>query len=197
MALDGVFLRHRPLFRARFCRADRADLVSLSPPSNVLNMSQNEGEKCTEVAIGIVLKEDQILICRRKIGDSFGGYWEFPGGKCEAGETPVECVVRELREELAIEVTPLIALEAIEHQYESGRVVLYPFVCRHDGGDARAISAAEFQWVARARLGEFRFPAANDGLIESLIGEEARTEPRLPREPRPPASTIDLPVAEA
>ena len=172
-------------------------------------MSESEAGKCTQVAIGIVLKEDQILICRRKRGDSFGGYWEFPGGKCEAGETPAQCVVRELREELAIEVTPLIALEAIDHQYESGRVVLHPFVCRHDGGDARAISAAEFCWVARGRLGEYRFPAANAELIRELVAGESRSlvcrgapsplpSPGVPGE-RGQAATaaIDLPVAEA
>jgi mutator protein MutT len=149
-------------------------------------MAENEGVKCTHVAIGIVVKDDQILICRRRKGDSFGDYWEFPGGKCEAGETPAQCVVRELREELAIEVTPLIALEAIEHQYESGRVVLYPFICRHDCGDARAISAAEFQWVPRGVLGEFRFPAANAGLIRELVSSAW-----------PAGASIDLPGAQA
>ena len=171
-------------------------------------MSQNEGEKCTQVAIGIVVHDDQVLICRRKKGDSFGGYWEFPGGKCEAGETPAQCVVRELREELAIEVTPVIALEAIEHQYESGRVVLYPFICRHDRGEARAISAAEFGWVVRARLGEFRFPAANAGLILMLMANDEafaslgnpspRPSPGVPGEGVKAANAaIDLPLAEA
>jgi mutator protein MutT len=171
---------------------------------------QNETAECTHVAIGIVVKkDDQILICRRKKGDSFGGYWEFPGGKCEAGETPAQCVVRELREELAIEVTPLIALDVIEHQYESWRVVLYPFVCRHDCGDARAISAAEFQWVARARLDEYPFPAANVGLIRELIESNQgslvchaepspRPSPGVPGEgEKQESARIDLPGAKA
>src|SRR2546430_15994511 len=165
MRVEPLFLHNRPLSDAQFWRADRPNLVSLSPPSNVRNIMQNEPAQCTQVAIGIVIKDDQILICCRRKSDSFGGYWEFPGGKCEAGETPVQCVVRELREELGIEVTPLLALESIEHQYEGGRVVLYPFICRHDCGDARAISAAEFHWAPRGALGDFRFPAANAGLI--------------------------------
>lgn len=124
------------------------------------------------MAIGIVINNGRVLICRRRSSDSFGGYWEFPGGKVELDEQPVDCVRRELLEELDIHVTPLRALPVIEHEYPKARVRLYPFICRHDAGEPMAISAAEFLWVEPPGLGEYRFPEANRGLIASLASDD-------------------------
>jgi mutator protein MutT len=120
------------------------------------------------VGLGIVVSHGRILICRRRSSDSFGGYWEFPGGKIEPGETPADCVRRELREELDIEVTPVRALDVIEHEYPKARVRLHPFLCRHDAGEPMAISASEFLWVSPPALREYRFPEGNRGLVRSL-----------------------------
>ena len=132
-------------------------------------MSDHPVRKQIEVGLGIVIRDGQILICRRRSSDSFGGYWEFPGGKIEVGETAADCVRRELREELEIDVTPTLALDVVEHDYPKARVRLYPFICRHDTGEPRAISAAEFVWVAPADLAGYRFPEANRGLVASLM----------------------------
>jgi mutator protein MutT len=135
----------------------------------LLDMESAKVTPYVQVAIGIVVGADgRVLICRRAEGGSFAGYWEFPGGKCEVGEAPAEAVRRELREELNIGVTPVKALARIEHQYPKGRVVLYPFVCRHESGMPVALCASEFCWVEGERLGEYRFPEANSGLIEEL-----------------------------
>jgi mutator protein MutT len=131
-------------------------------------MDEATGLKRVRVAIGIVVAGDQILICRRRANDSFGGFWEFPGGKCEAGETPEDCVRRELMEELAITVSPVRGLTSIEHRYPQSLVTLYPFLCRLDSGEPRPLSASEFRWVAPASLREFRFPLANAGLLKTL-----------------------------
>src|SRR5687768_2438140 len=120
-------------------------------------MTVSQGRRFVHVAIGIVVGPRGILICRRKENDTFAGYWEFPGGKIEAGETPEQAVARELLEELAIRVTPTRALPTIEHDYPKARVVLRPFVCRLDAGDPVAISAAEFVWVEAAALKAYRF----------------------------------------
>ena len=146
-------------------------------------MAVNEGVKQICVAIGIVVAAGEILICRRKKSDSFGGYWEFPGGKIEAGESGEQAVARELWEELNIRVTPVRALSAIDHEYPTARVTLYPFVCRHDSGTPVAIAAAEFAWVAPGALGRYRFPKANVGLIEALAADGFVT------------AAIDLPAA--
>jgi mutator protein MutT len=125
--------------------------------------------RLVDVAIGIVVGGGQVLICRRRSGDSFGGYWEFPGGKIEPGETPAGCVRRELREELDIGVSPVRALEIITHDYPKARIRLHPFICRHDSGEPMAISAAEFLWVAPLALRAYRVPEANRGLVEWLV----------------------------
>jgi mutator protein MutT len=132
-------------------------------------MPAEQGLKLVEVGLGIVVSSGgQILICRRRSSDSFGGYWEFPGGKIEPGESPAQCVRRELREELDIEVTPLRPLDVIEHQYPKARVRLHPFLCRHDSGEPMAISASEFLWVIPPTLRDYRFPEGNRGLVQLL-----------------------------
>jgi len=134
-------------------------------------VARRVGSVLVNVAIGIVVEDGRVLICRRKSdrADAFGGLWEFPGGKCEAGEAPDACVMRELREELAIEVTPTTPLPVIEHDYPSVSVRLHPFVCRLVSGEPRAISAAEWKWVEGAELVGHRFPEANAGLIRGLV----------------------------
>jgi mutator protein MutT len=131
-------------------------------------MTSLEAQKTILVGLGIVVRNGLILICKRHKTDSFGGLWEFPGGKCEAGETPDVCVRRELLEEVALHVTPTTPLEPISHTYSTVRVALFPFLCRYESGEAVAKSASELQWVEPARLKDFRFPPANAALLETL-----------------------------
>ena len=131
-------------------------------------MSDTSSLPTVRVGLGIVVREGRILIGRRRKGDSFAGLWELPGGKCEAGESPTDCVRRELLEEMNIDVRPVRALAAIEHQYPKAWVILYPFICRHESGEARALSAAEMRWVRPEELPTYEFPPANRGLIEML-----------------------------
>ncbi|MDB5319850.1 MAG: mutT [Phycisphaerales bacterium] len=124
--------------------------------------------KQVRVGLAIVVAKGRILIAKRKKSDSFGGFWEFPGGKCEATESLEECVRREVAEELAIEVTPVQALKPIEYRYPNAVVTLFPFVCRHDSGEPVALCASEVRWVEPSGLGEFKFPPANVPLVELL-----------------------------
>src|SRR6476469_3906122 len=94
----------------------------------------------TDVAIGIVTRAGKVLICQRPDGKSFAGYWEFPGGKREPGETIDQCLRRELREELAIEVTPTHALSPVDHDYPAGSIRLHPWVCTHDAGEPQPLA---------------------------------------------------------
>ena len=123
-----------------------------------------------DVGIGIISHLGKVLICQRhnRSDDAFAGYWEFPGGKCEPGESPEECVRREVFEELGVQVTPVAPLSVIEHRYPTVHVRLYPFVCRLDDGEPRAISAAQWRWVGCNELAAYRFPEANGGLLEEL-----------------------------
>jgi 8-oxo-dGTP diphosphatase len=135
-------------------------------------MESNDSPKSIRVGLGIVVQQNLILICKRLKNDSFGGFWELPGGKCEPHETPEQCVQRELFEEVAIRVTPMQALPPIPHAYPKIHVTLYPFICRHDSGEPTALCASELRWVPPKALLDFRFPPANRELVAMLA--EAR-----------------------
>lgn len=122
-----------------------------------------------DAAIAIVIREGQILISQRCEDDSFGGYWEFPGGKCEDGETLEQCLTRELREELDIAARPIDRFPAVEHDYPNVLVRLHPFLCEHEAGEPKLIECQAVEWIAPPRLREFRFPPANEDLIERVI----------------------------
>ena len=127
-----------------------------------------------EVAIGIVRDQrGRLLICQRPDHVSLPGLWEFPGGKRQPDETLEQCLTRELREELAIEVRPVEALSPIQHEYPFACVRLHPFLCTQTGGEPRAIACQRFAWIESRRLAEFHFPPANRPLLRELLDKFA------------------------
>ena len=140
--------------------------------------------KRVEVAIGIVMRSGRVLICQRRPHDPLGGYWEFPGGKKEPGESIEQCLVRELAEELAIEVRPIEALPPIAFDYADATVALHPYLCEIVQGDAQPLAAERLEWVEPADLARFRFPPANDALIADLVAR-ARSAAPSPHGQRP------------
>jgi mutator protein MutT len=122
-----------------------------------------------DVAIAIVMRDDRILICQRHDTDVLAGYWEFPGGKRQPGETDEQCLMRELAEELAISVRIAEPLPVIEYDYPHARVRLHPFLCKHLLGEPQPLTAKRLVWVPAADLPRYRFPPANDDLIRTLI----------------------------
>lgn len=124
-----------------------------------------------EVAAGLVFRGNQLLITRRPEGTHLAGLWEFPGGKREPGETWEHCLVRELREELGVEVEVGRVFEEIRHVYPGKAVWLRFFVCRVLCGDPAPIGCAELTWVTKDQLRSFSFPAADAGLLSKLEAE--------------------------
>lgn len=110
----------------------------------------------------------QILIDRRLPGGSSGGLWEFPGGKLEPGETIEECITREIKEELAIEIAIEQHFRTIDHTYKESRVTLYFYHCRYLRGTPQALESEEIRWVTLAEMEQFSFPAANQEIIQAL-----------------------------
>ncbi|MFQ5991865.1 MAG: 8-oxo-dGTP diphosphatase MutT [Nitrospiraceae bacterium] len=108
------------------------------------------------------------MITRRKADVHLGGFWEFPGGKCELGESLEDCLRRELREELGIEVSTPRQFHTIRHQYPEKVVALYFFRCELAGGETRALDCEEYRWVLPQHLGEYAFPPADRPLVEML-----------------------------
>jgi 8-oxo-dGTP diphosphatase len=121
-----------------------------------------------EVGAALVFKEGKFLITQRKPEDSFGGYWELPGGKKEPTESLEECVIRELKEELDIEVSIRHFFHIITYHYPQRSVRLNIFFCSHTGGDPKPIECQAFAWVDPQDLPRYKFPDADATLIEEL-----------------------------
>lgn len=120
------------------------------------------------VAVGLILREGRYLIVQRKVGVHLGGLWEFPGGKCERGESLEDCLRRELREELGIEITTPVPYHVIRHEYPEKTVELHFFRCSIRDGQARALDCEDLHWVAPDELTKFEFPPADQPLIRAL-----------------------------
>ena len=121
-----------------------------------------------EVSAGLVFRNGQVLITQRRAGDHLGGLWEFPGGKRHQGESYEDCLHRELREELGIEVEVGERFAVVSHDYPEKRVHLEFFLCRWHRHEPRAIGCADFAWVNREQLADYKFPAADEQLLEKL-----------------------------
>jgi 8-oxo-dGTP diphosphatase len=136
-------------------------------------MSVDGGSTAPRVEIAIAVVEDQgrYLIGQRQLGGTLAGYWEFPGGKIEAGETPQAAAVRECREETGLSVRVTGAYPTVDHDYEHARVRLHFLACAT--GDASAPLAARFRWVERAALGDYQFPPANASVLAIIAGAVA------------------------
>src|SRR5688572_6595740 len=105
------------------------------------------GTKIIEVSAGLVFRSGQLLITQRHATAHLGGLWEFPGGKREPGESFEQCLVRELREELGIEVSVGELFETITHAYPERTVLLKFFRCQLSQGEPQAIDCAAVKWV--------------------------------------------------
>ncbi len=116
----------------------------------------------------------QILIDRRRPEGLLGGLWEFPGGKIELGETVEECIRREIREELGIEIEVGDRLITIDHAYSHFRVTLTVHHCRHLTGIPQPIESDEIRWVTLDEIDQFPFPKANIQIITALRQDEER-----------------------
>jgi mutator protein MutT len=122
-----------------------------------------------EVSAGLVFRDDLLLITQRRPQDHLGGLWEFPGGKRDADESDEDCLKRELREELGIEVEVGELLATIAHQYPEKAVRLKFFRCRWLRHEPRTVACHDFAWVNREQLGAYAFPAADAQLLEKLL----------------------------
>ena len=129
--------------------------------------------KPVEVAAGLVFRDGKLLITQRHLDAHVGGLWEFPGGKREPGETFPECLARELREELGIEVEVLDRIEAIEHAYPEKVVLLEFFRCRWLAHEPQPLGCPALAWVRRDEMDQYQFPGADARLIARLKSDAA------------------------
>ena len=129
--------------------------------------------KVVEVAAGLICRDGRYLIARRKPGVHLAGFWEFPGGKREPGETLEECLQRELFEELSVRVDMPVPYRNIRHEYPEKTVEIHFFRCAIEEGLATPLDCAELRWVLPHELPLFEFPPADRAIIEALQREAA------------------------
>jgi 8-oxo-dGTP diphosphatase len=130
------------------------------------------------VSAAVVVEGGRVLLTQRKRGSHLAGSWEFPGGKVEAGEDPRDALVRELREEVGVQIEAGDPVEVTYHRYPSKAVLLLFFEARRLPGspEPRAIDVADVKWAALADLRDELFPPADVAVL-------AKVRARLAREP--------------
>ena len=119
------------------------------------------------VTAAVIRREDRFFVTRRQQGVHLEGLWEFPGGKCDAGESLAACLVRELREELDVAATVGAEIFATTHTYPERSVELHFMRCTIDG-EPQSILGQEIRWVPREDLKSLQFPPADAELIPLL-----------------------------
>ncbi len=128
----------------------------------------SDGNPPIDVAAALIFRDGRILITQRCADSHLGGLWEFPGGKREPGETFEQCLIRELREELGIEVKVGGVFEEITHTYASKTVRLKFFPCQLLEGEPQPLGCAAVQWASKPELADYDFPAADARLLGKL-----------------------------
>ncbi|MDE2578273.1 MAG: 8-oxo-dGTP diphosphatase MutT [Hyphomicrobiales bacterium] len=123
------------------------------------------------VAVALVDADNRVLIARRPEGKQLAGLWEFPGGKIDPGERPEDALIRELREELAIDVkAPCLApLSFASHAYEDFHLLMPLYICRRWTGLVTAREGQALKWVRPNALRDYPMPPADAPLIPALI----------------------------
>jgi 8-oxo-dGTP diphosphatase len=135
-----------------------------SPPEQ-----RNETRTVRPVAVALILRGDEVLICQRRPDQPLGSKWEFPGGKMEAGETAEEALRRELKEELGIDATISTQVAHIRHNYRSGGAVdLQFFLVREYSGEVENLIFQDVRWCPLRNLPEYDFVTADRNLVRDL-----------------------------
>lgn len=125
------------------------------------------------IGVGVVMNEkNEVLIALRPNDAMLGGLWEFPGGKKEDGENIKQTVVRELHEELGVDVEIVEPLMQLKHAYSHFKITLHAYVCSLVDGNPQPKTSQEIKWVAIEQLDQFPFPKANRRLTDKLMSDE-------------------------
>ncbi|MFP4428086.1 MAG: A/G-specific adenine glycosylase [Desulfovermiculus sp.] len=147
------------------CQSLAAEVVHLRPV-----MPDQKPSIALQVAAGVLLDNERILIQKRPPHGLMANLWEFPGGKLQAGESPEQALVREFREELELEIRVLDKITVIKHSYTRFRVTLHVYWCTlaSPGQEPVLHAASDFRWTLPEELDQYPFPAADCKLIQML-----------------------------
>ena len=124
-----------------------------------------------EVTCAIIMKGDRVLIAQRSEEMSHPLQWEFPGGKLRPGESPLKCVVREIREELNAEIDVDQLLPSVIFAYEKAEIKLIPFICTLESDEIRLLQHKDYQWIRKSEVNDFDILEADRKVIAELNGQ--------------------------
>ena len=124
--------------------------------------------KTIEVVAAIIKKDDKIFITKRSYGE-FIDMWEFPGGKVEVGETQEEALIREIKEELELDITNLNYLTTVEYDYPSFHLIMHCFICEICGGTLSLNAHNDAKWVSLEQLASQKLIPAEIEVVEKLL----------------------------
>lgn len=154
------------------CCAFQSNQISLFPPPTLQKKIPT-----IQIAVGILEKNQKILLGLRKTSDFLGGLWELPGGKVNEEETPERAVVREFLEETGLKVEVVKKLSPINHSFTHFKIVMHPFVVKKINGKLKPLSAEKLKFVDKLELHQLPFPKAtkrvllNNGYLAKLSGD--------------------------
>lgn len=120
------------------------------------------------VTCALIIEDGNVLICQRSPAMSLPGKWEFPGGKVEAGEAEAATIVREIREELHLDIRVTGTLQPVEYDYPAFRIRLVPFLASRIGGALKLEEHADARWVPIGTLDRYDWAPADLPIVEQL-----------------------------
>jgi 8-oxo-dGTP diphosphatase len=122
------------------------------------------------IALGLVWKGPLLLIAKRRKEAHLGGFWEFPGGRLEEGESAEQAAVREVREETGIMCAAAGVRERFEFEYPDRKLEFHAVDCTWVSGQPQALGCIEPTWVSETEIAKHEFPSANAVLLRKLGG---------------------------
>jgi A/G-specific adenine glycosylase len=145
------------------CKAYQTSTVEIYP-----KRTKTKHTPQYQIAIGVVLRHDRVLITQRRNDGLLGGLWEFPGGKIKKGETSAAACIREIREETGLTVAVQQHLTQVKHAYTHFKIVADVFICDHVSGSVALNGPVDHQWISLEHIDDYPFPRANHKFIPRL-----------------------------
>jgi 8-oxo-dGTP diphosphatase len=122
-----------------------------------------------EVTCGIIIHENKILVTQRGEKMKLPLKWEFPGGKIEQNETPEDCLVREIKEELNIEIEIIRKLNSHPYHYQTFSITLLPFISKYVSGEIILAEHKEYKWLPMNELKILDWAPADIPVLEEFL----------------------------